>query len=158
MIDKKHLIKEMKEEFEKVKKELNFNSTFEELDESFKIQDAVFSAGFVSQNFSRQLCSRILDNFMNWNGYLNGLLMPSPGYLANQTEANLFGAKEDKELIWKLTKKIMAMSSEHSIIGLIGDKVREAKFIDESLIYWKAVFFPGLVKILDKVNFGWVKE
>ena len=105
MIDKKHLIKELKEEFEKAKKELNFQSTFEELDSVFKIQDAVFSAEFVSQNFSRQLCSRILEYYVNWGGYLNGLIMPTSGYLASQTEANLFGGQKDKEIIWKLINK-----------------------------------------------------
>ncbi len=158
MMDKKHLIKEMEEEFEKAKKELNFNTTFEEFNSEFKLQDSVLSVEFVSQNFSRQLCSRILDNYLHWNSYLNGLLMPTQGYLASQTEANLFNEKEDKELVWKLIKKIMALSSEHSVIGLTKDKGREAKFIDDAFVYWKEVFSPSIVKILEKVNEGWAKK
>lgn len=158
MIEKKHLIKEMKEEFEKIQKELGFKTTFEELDSAFKLQDSICSTEFVSQTFSRQLCSRILDNYMHWYSYLNGLLMPPQGHLASQTEANLFGERKEKELIWDLIKKIMIFSSEHSLIGFTKDKVLEAKFIDESFAYWKTVFSPELIRILEKVNEGWQKK
>ena len=93
MIDKKELIKEIEREFEKTKEELGFNASLEDLEEAFRIYDGVVSSEFVSTNFSRQICSRILDNFMGWHNYLNGILMPNAGFLASQTEANLFNNK-----------------------------------------------------------------
>lgn len=157
MVSKKELLRELKEKFDDAKKELNFNPTYEELEQEFRIEDAILSSEFVSNAFSRQLCARILDNFMGWHNYLNGLISPTQGYLASQTEANLFNNNEDRELIWDLIKKSMTFSSEHSLIGLTNDKEREAKFIDETFNYWKETFSPGLIKILSKVHEGWNK-
>lgn len=155
MTVKKELIKELREKFDESKKELNFNPTYEEIEQEFRIEDSVLSSEFVSNAFSRQLCARILDNFMGWHNYLNGLISPAQGYLASQTEANLFNNKEDREMIWGLIKKSMAFSSEHSLIGLTGDKERETNFINETFSYWKETFSPSLVKILSKVHKGW---
>jgi len=157
MVDKKELLKELRKNFDDAKKELNFIPTYEEIEEAFRIEDAILSSEFVSQIFSRQLCARILDNFMGWHSYLNGLLVPNQGYLASQTEANLFSSKEDREMIWGLIKKSMAFSSEHSLIGFTKDKERETIFIDETFLYWKEVFSPNLIKILSKANDGWKK-
>ena len=88
---------------------------------------------------------------------MNGILVPSSGFLASQTEANLFNNKEDREMIWGLIKKTMEFSTRHSLIGFTRDKVEEAKFIDESLLYWKQVFAPSLEKILKKANEAWIQ-
>jgi hypothetical protein len=157
MIAKKELIRELYEEFVKVKVDLGFDASIEELEKAFRIVDGVVSSEFVSSDFSRQICTRILENFMSWHSYLNGLLMPSSGFLASQTEANLFSSKEDKELIWDLIKKTMEFSTRHSIIGFNRDKFEEAKFIDETLSYWNQTFSPALEKILKKSNEAWTK-
>ena len=158
MIEKKELIKEVGKAFEEAKKELGFNANFEELEEAFRIYDGVVSSEFVSTNFSRQLCSRILDNFMGWHNYLNGILMPNAGFLASQTEANLFNNKEDRDMIWKMIKKTMEFSTTHSLIGLTRNRELEAKFIDETLSYWKESFAPSLKGILLRANEAWKKE
>jgi len=155
MGDKEILLKELKEEFEKSRKELNFKVSYNEIEREFKIEDAILSMGFVSTNFSRQLCSRILENYMGWHNYLNGLLIPSTGYFSNQIESKLFSSKEDKEIMWNLIKKIMIFSSEHSLIDLNKDKKRESKFIDETFSYWVKKFNPEIIKILSKVNSEW---
>ncbi len=155
MIDKKELIKEIEKEFKKTKEELEFNATFEELEEAFRIYDGVISSEFVSTNFSRQICSRILDNYMGWHNYLNGILMPNAGFLASQTEANLFNNKEDREMIWKLIKKTMEFSTTHSLIGLTKNKELEAKYIDETLNYWNEFFDPSIKGILLRANEAW---
>lgn len=157
MIAKKELIRELYEEFIKIKEDLGFQATIEELEKSFKIVDGVVSSEFVSTNFSRQLCSRILDNFMGWHNYLNGLLMPSSGFIASQTEANLFNNKEDKEMIWGMIKKTMEFSTRHSLIGFTKDKKEEAKFIDETLEYWDQIFVPNIKKILEKAKNAWIE-
>lgn len=158
MIDKKELIKEVEKEFNRAKEDLGFNATLEELDDAFKIFDGVVSSEFVSTSFSRQLCARILDNFMGWHNYLNGILVPNSGFLASQTEANLFNNKEDREMIWGMIKKTMEYSTTHSLIGLTKNKELEAKFIDETLAYWKGHFSPSLKMILLRANEAWKKE
>lgn len=155
MIDKKELIKDIGKAFEKTKEELGFSANFEDLEEAFRIYDGVISSEFVSTNFSRQICSRILDNFMGWHNYLNGILMPNAGFLASQTEANLFNNKEDKELIWKMIKKTMEFSTTHSLIGLTRNRELEAKFIDNTLNYWNEFFSPNIKNILLKANKAW---
>jgi hypothetical protein len=157
MVDKKELIKEVQKEFEKVQEELGFEATFEELEDAFKIYDGVVSSEFVSTSFSRQLCARILDNYMGWHNYLNGILVPNSGFLASQTEANLFNNQEDREMIWEMIKKTMEFSTTHSLIGLTKNKELEAQFIDGTLKYWKEVFSPNLKMILLRANEAWKK-
>jgi hypothetical protein len=157
MIDKKELIKEVEKEFNKAREELGFEATFEELEDAFKIYDGVVSSEFVSTSFSRQLCSRILDNYMGWHSYLNGILVPNSGFLASQTEANLFNNQEDRDMIWKMIKKTMEYSTTHSLIGLTKNKELEAQFIDETLKYWQEVFSPNLKMILLRANEAWKK-
>ena len=155
MENKKNLLKELKEKFKEIKEDLGFAPSYEEIEREFKIEDAILSTEFISPNFSRQLCSRILENYMGWRSYLNGLLIPTQGDFSSQTEANLFSSKEDRELIWNLIKKIMVFSSEYSLIGLTKNKEREAKFIDDSFSYWTHKFRPEIVKILSKINREW---
>ena len=64
----------------------------------------------------------------------------------------------NKKLIWDLIKVAMKFSSLNSVLGLKRDKIAEAKFIDDSFIYWKEKFSPALTKILEKVYQGWKKE
>ena len=157
MSDKERLLKELEETFKKSQKDLGFNSSFEDLEKAFGIKDSILSVDFVSENFSRQLCSRILENYMGWYTYLNGLLVPNPNYLASQTESKVFGDEESRKNIWKLIKKIMEFSTRHSLIGFDSGE-DEAKFIDEGLDYWNTTFKPNLVGILTKVNQGWQRE
>ena len=158
MIDKKDLLKELEKEFEDSKKRLGFKVSFEEIDSVFMLKDSILSEGFVSTNFSRQLCSRIIDFFRDWHGYLNNLLMPNGSYYASQTEAKLFQSEEDKENIWKLIKISMRFSSMHSLIGLTKDDQMEGKFVDMAYGVWVNEFNPGLEKILKRVYDGWRKE
>lgn len=158
MIDKKELLKELEIEFENSKKELGFHATFEELDSAFSLRDGIVSSEFISPNFSRQLCARILDNFMGWHNYLNGLLAPNSSFLASQTEMKLFSGDEDRKVIWHMIKKSMEYSTTHSLIGFTKDKEAEAKFIDDALAYWNQRFSPDLVKLLSKANDAWKKE
>ncbi|MEA3414107.1 MAG: hypothetical protein U9Q99_01095 [Nanoarchaeota archaeon] len=158
MIEKDKLLLELKEAFEKTKQELGFRATFEEIDEAFNLKDSILSTEFISPNFTRQLCSRIVENYMGWYNYLNGLLIPSPSYMASQTESKIFSSEEERKNIWNLIKKIMNFSTTHSLLGFSKNKQLEANFIDESLRYWVSIFQPNLIKVLTKVNEGWNSE
>lgn len=153
--NKKELLNELKKKFEEIKKDLGFEPNFEDIEREFHISDGILSTGFVSENFSRQLCSRIVDYFRDWHGYLNSLLMPNPSYFAGQTESKLFQSKEDRDKIWDLIKVSMNFSSMYSLVGLEKNKAKEAKFINESYESWTKTFKPGIVYILTKVNNGW---
>lgn len=155
MIDKKHLLRELEEKFKEVQKELGFETSFEDLDSVFFIQDSILSSGFVSDNFSRQLCSRIVDTYNNWNNYLNNLLMPNPGFLPFQTEAKIFSSEEDKQMIWDLIKNAIRLTSMNSLVIVNKDKILEKKFIDESYNYWKSNFQPCIEKIMKRVHEAW---
>ena len=52
---KKEILEEMKEAFDKSKKELGFKASFDDLEEAFSIKDGVLQHGFVGEKFSRQI-------------------------------------------------------------------------------------------------------
>lgn len=156
-MDKKEILKELEKKFDEAKKEIGFNPSFEELEKEFSITDMVLSNGFVSENFSRQLCSRIAEFYRDWHGYLNNLLLPNPSYYAGQTEAKIFSSEEDKKKIWKLVESSMKFSSMHSLAGLTQDKEKEKEFINESYLEWINNFKPGIIYLMNKVYEGWKK-
>jgi len=152
--EKEELIRQVKEKFEEAKKELDFKSEFKEIDEMFFVTDHILSEKFASNNFSRQMCSRIRDTLNVWANYLHSLLMPNPQYLINITEARLFDEKERKE-IQNLIKGVLALTSSNTLAGLTKDAKLEREFIDGAVEFWKEKFKPGIVKIMKKVNKGW---
>ncbi len=158
MIDKKKLSKEIEEEFENFKEKLGIQVGFEELNSEFLIRDSVFSTGFVSENFLRQIYSRMVDYYRDWYAYLNNLLLPNPSYLAGQTESKLFQSKEDKKKIWNLIKISMKFSSASSLNALEYDEKREAQLIDEAYNSWIKDFKPNLLYVLRKVSEAWNRE
>ena len=111
MTDKKQILKELEESFEDLKKELGLNCNLEDLNSIFGFKDFTLSEGYVSENLARQICSKISETFYNWISYMNGLILPNPGSMVNQTEAKIFNSKEDKELIWNLTQGAMKFVS-----------------------------------------------
>src|SRR3989339_217705 len=115
MIDKKEILKELESKFAQVKKELSIKPSFEDLEKEFELTDFILSAGFVSENFSRQLSQRIVDHYRDWHGYLNNLLLPNPSFLAGQTETKLFNSEEYRKRIWSLIVLSMKFSSMHSL-------------------------------------------
>ena len=155
--EKQDLIAELKEKFEGAKSELGFGASFEELDAAFFVTDHILHEGFVSYDFSRQMCSRIRDTLSVWANYLHSLLMPNPQHMANMTEAKLFNEEGRKE-IWEMLKGAMALSSENALCGLAKDKKMEAEFIDGAMRFWNEIYKPGLVKIMGKVSRGWRGE
>lgn len=157
-MDKKEILKELEKKFSEVRKEIGFEPTFEEIEKEFEITDAVLSSGFVSENFSRQLCSRIVEFYRDWHGYLNNVLMPNPSFFAGQTESKLFNNDEDRKKVWKLIGISMRFSSWHSLVGLTQDKKKEMEFINEAYTSWINDFKPGLIYMINKVHDGWKKE
>ena len=155
-MDKEKIIADLHKEFNKTKSELGFSATLEEIDKIFFITDYVLEQGFVSPDFSRQLCHRIADLFAGWNNYLHGLIMPNPGYLINIAESNTLKESERKE-INKLMSETMVLISTNTLVGLTKDKKEEAKMIDDSVKFWNHTYKPKLIEIMSKIQENWKK-
>ncbi len=153
-MDKKKLIQEFEESFSELKKRLKFKASLEELDDAFYIKDAIKKDGFLSEKLSRQICYRIVENFMGWNDYLHSLIMPNPQNILNMSESKIFDADERRE-ITELMKKAMQVSSKNSVAGLMRDEKMEGEFIDKALNVWEKEFKVKLIKIMKKINKEW---
>lgn len=156
MAEKEYLLKELEKQFAKAKKELKFKASFEELESIFYISDGILKSGFVSEQFSRQLCSRIIDLYGGWVNYLQSLLFPNPNSLLNLSEAKLL-SEEDKKEISKLISQTMALISTNTLLSLKKNKEIEARFIDEAIVFWKKTFHPQVVQLMQKIHTGWKK-
>ncbi len=150
------ILKELESEFEKLKKELKFKATLEELDEEFFIFDYVQDKGFLNTSLSRMICARAVDLFMSWYGYLHSLIIPNPQSILNITESQLFDEKEKGE-IQQTMSRLLTLTSKNGYIGLIKDRKEEAKFIDECLSTWLNLK-PKLAEILKRVNKTWQEK
>lgn len=151
------LIKEFETEFAKLKKELGFKATLDELDSAFFIRDAVLTDGFVSNNLSRQVFSRITNTYMNWNNYLHGLVFMNPGNMMLMTESRMF-KDDEKKKINTLISNAMGFVSANTLVGLMKDKKKEAKLIDDSMEFWNKTFRPEIEKIMKRISDGWMKK
>jgi len=156
-MDNKELLKELDKMFEECKKELGFKTSFKELDSVFFLKDFVISSKFVSQDFSRALCHRIVDTFNGWAGYLNSLIVPNPGIIAHYVESSMFDEDEKKEIVL-LYYRVLELASRNPLIVLSKNKKMEGKFIDYAFKFWKKEFQPKMVKIIKKVNSGWAEK
>jgi hypothetical protein len=147
------LMKDFEKEFEKIKKDLKFKATLEDLDEIYFLRDYIQKEGYVGNKLSRQLARRISDVFVSWLQYLHGLVVVSPGNVINLVESQLFNDDEKAE-INKIMEKIMAVSSKNSLITLTRDKNLEKEFFDDSVSVWKEIN-PKLVQFMERVGKEW---
>lgn len=155
MTDKQDILKELEHDFEKLKKELQLTSTLEDLSSIFGLKDSILSEGYVSENLSRQICSKISETFYNWINYMNNLLLPNSSSMVSQTEAKIFNLKEDKELIWNLTNGAMRFVSKNSLDVVKKDKILQKEIIDGAVEYWKTEFSIGAGKVMQKLHDSW---
>ncbi len=151
---KEELLKELERDFEKMKKESGLKSNLEELDRNFGIKNQILRDGFVSENLSSQICSRVVDLFTGWGNYVHSLIMPNPQNMMNMSEAKLFDSEERKKLT-ELMSIAMERSSKNGLLNLKEDDEEKIKFIDESMDMWKNSFENEIIKILEKVNIAW---
>lgn len=154
-MEKLKLLKELEKEFDLFKEEFGFKINFEDILREFDFQDDVLSKGFVPVTFYKYYCSFVADYFRAWHSYLNGLLIPSSHFFANQTESKIFNNEEDKKTIWDLIKKLMEFSSESSILTLRKDEKRIKAFVDNSFLFYLSDFKPKILEILERVNNAW---
>ncbi|MEK6945747.1 MAG: hypothetical protein AABW63_03055 [Nanoarchaeota archaeon] len=153
-MEEKKVLRDFEEGFGKLKQELKFKTSLDEIDEIFFIRDIILQDDFVSKNLFRQMAYRIMEFYLRWNDYLHGLIMPNPQNILNLSESKLFN-QEEKRVITNMMKKIMELNSKNILISLTRDKTEEGKFIDYSVHIWKNELQPELVKLIKKINKEW---
>lgn len=151
---KEDLIKELHEEFGKLKKSSNLKSSFEDINNIFFIEDAVLMSGFVSPGLSRQICSRIAETYNSWTGFLHELIFPNPHNMINMTESKLF-SKEERDEMFALIQKVSELIDVNQLAGLSKDKALEAEFIDGAVTLWNSQFKEKLIVLIKKTREGW---
>ncbi len=150
------LLKELKHTFNELKKNLKFESDFEQIDRVFFVEDLILSRRYISSDFSRQLRSGMSDIFYSWVNYLQGLLLPSPSNITQMTESKIF-SKEERNTISEIIKKFLTLTSTNNFILLTREKREEAEFIDTAVKTWENYFKPELTKIMKRINDEWEK-
>jgi len=148
------LIKQFESKFAELKKDLKFKTSLQDLEEIFFLKDFILKEGFVSPQLSRQIARRIVDTYMNWYGYLHGIIMPNPGSLPSIGESQIFN-EEEKHHFMQLMSLMIAISSNNALTGLTKDKKEEAKFFDDSVSLFKTKISPTLISVMKKVNEHW---
>lgn len=148
------LMKNFEKEFEKLKKELKFKATLDELDEAFYLRDYISKEGYISSHPIKQISRRIIDFFGSWIQYLHGMLMANPSSLISMAEVQAFD-EEDKAKANKLMDKMMIFSTRYNIFILNSDKKEAQLFIDESFAFWKKELSPALEDFMKKEKKLW---
>jgi len=154
-MEKTEILEIFEKEFKQMRKDLKFKATLEELDTVFFLRDYILNGGHFRYNLSRALSHRLMDTFGSWNSYLHSLVVPNPGSLINMSESEMFN-KEEKKAIMKLMTQTLVFTSRNSVNGLT--KNDDGKFFDDTLKFWNKILQPELVKIMKKVNTGWIKK
>ena len=147
---------ELTEAFSKLKNELKFKATFEELEEIFFLKDDAMSNGFISDRYDRQLCSRIVNAYFSWYNKLHAILMPNPQSIINMTENQAFN-DEEKNKLNLLMNKIMAYIAKNTVNGLKKDIYAQGKFIDEGLNFWNDEIQKELEFVTERIQEYWEK-
>jgi len=153
-MEQEQLMKDFEEAFAKMKSELGFKASLEELDQIFFLRDFVLKEGYVSRSLSRMICGRMVETFNGWGNYLHGVVIPNPGSMVNMNEHQMFEDKE-KEEIMQIMGKILRLSSQNSINGLSKDIPAQGKFVDEAVAFWNKTLKDNMIQIMKKVNKGW---
>ncbi|MAE49751.1 hypothetical protein CMI48_02895 [Candidatus Pacearchaeota archaeon] len=156
-MEQEKLLRELENGFAAEKERLGFSVTLDELDEMFFVRDSVLDAGFVSKNLSRQLARRVVETYMSWNEYLNGLMMPNPHHLLQATEHKLVDDETKKDAM-KLMSKAMVLVSRNTNVGLTKDEKEEGKWFDEVVPFWKETYLPVLENVMGQVVEGWKEQ
>jgi hypothetical protein len=150
------LLKGINQEFNLMKKELNFKATLDELDDIFFIEDYILRVGFISKSLSRIICGAIADTFNLWVGQLHSWIMPNTSSIIGISESDIFDEKEKKDM-QHIMKVFRAFISENVVIGLTKDKEREGKYIDNALLLWNENK-STLITYAKKVNDYWNRQ
>ncbi|MFP4656121.1 MAG: hypothetical protein ACLFNK_00910 [Candidatus Woesearchaeota archaeon] len=154
--DKEKLMEELEEEFNRVKDELGFETSLDELDKSFFIRDMVLAYGFVPPSFISTISHRIKDRFYQHVSQIHRMLVPSPYSMMESAEHDMLSDDEKKELDI-LMKRYLQKTVECGLVLMKDDKDGQAKFIDGSFSLYKETL-PIMIRYQEKTNELWKDE
>jgi len=156
MINKEKLYIELEEKFKETKEKLKFSSTFNEVNDCSFIKDMILEVGFVSDNFERQVCNRVVMTYYSWVGQFQAWLTAGMGSIINNNEVKAF-TKEDIDTIKHLTHKAMYYFRRDKTFGIKKDYEGMGKLLDE-MVKSKNDFFDKLAVLVEKTADYWEKE
>ena len=156
MINKKELIKELKEKFEETKKKLAFKAEFDEIEHFFFLTDHILEQGYVSERFERQLCLRLISSYYSWMGEFHAWIMPPPGNIITHTEYKAF-LEDEKEIVKFLIKKTMYFFRKDKLNAFKDDYKKMGETIDE-MVEYREKYTGFMNKLLEKKKKNWEKE
>lgn len=155
-IEKEELMQELSEEFEKIKKELGFKATLEELEEIFFIKDYVLQIRFISTSLSRLITWRIRELLDSWINQIHAWIIPNPSSMILMSESQLL-TEQEKQSLTKMMNKFREFTSRNTVIGLTKNKKEEAKYIDDSINLWNENK-EELIKTMQKIQNYWEEQ
>lgn len=149
-----NLLKELEDAYSLLQRSQGITAPLDDLDKAFYVRDSILSGGYLSTSLSQQLCSRIAEVLMNWNTYLHGLVMPDPHFLIQMNESKFLSAEEKKQIL-SLIAQSMGFVSRNTLFHAKPDVELEARFIDEVLSFWKTIYQPRLISIIELLRARW---
>lgn len=156
MKDKQALFSELDIKFSELKKDLNIKYSLDDFDKIFSIRNLILKDGFVSDNFSSQLRSKIVEYFNSGASYLHGLLLPNPQNIVNLNESKIV-TQDEKNKLGKLIGKCMYLSAKNTLINLDNNKSAEKEFFEEAFKFYNEEFAPEMKILMEKVSDYWSK-
>ena len=156
MTEKQILLQELEEEFTKAKKKYAIQTTVEELQSLFLVKDQIMYERFVSETVLNQIRRRVGRFIFDFGGYLHGILVPNPQSLAQISESNFFSDEEKKKIMYFYTR-IVKKSAKTLAIGFMPNQQKEAKMIDELVLFWKEII-PEVKVVAEKIELCWEQE
>jgi hypothetical protein len=153
--EKEELAKELAEKFEDFQKKSGFRATFDEVNRFFYLEDLIFSAGYVSERFSRQMINRMIDTFGSWMNEIHGWLFPAPQDLLHQTEGRKL-TPEDTAKLKKLMGHVMYFVRKNKRLSFSdAEPKEEGEFVDEMVDFKNNEFKPTILYFNDKFEKAW---
>lgn len=150
------IYKELEFAFKKIKEELKFNASFEELEKVFSLKDDAVENSSISDKYDRQLCKRIVNIYFNSYNHLHSLIMPDSSSILNMTESQAFNEHEQNKINLAMNK-IMAFISKNNIMSVTQDFSKEGEFIDEGLRLWNEEIQEMMKFTTIKIQENWEK-
>jgi hypothetical protein len=144
---------ELKHEFAKLKKELEIEFTYEEMEPIFFLEDMAYLSG-IYPKFSRQLCHRIQETLSSWSNHIHSLIVPNPAHIMNISESQMLSDEEKIEME-KLIIKIAGIIRINTLAGLTHDKAKEKEFIEKSVKLWNNELKPLALDLTKRTIEKW---
>ena len=155
---KEEILKELRNQFNLTKKRLGFNATFEEINQISYIEDMALSAGFVSNQFSRQMINRMVETFYGWVGEIYSWIYPPQMDIVHINESKKISQEERKEFLLMISRIMYLVRKNKKIAFNQLKKDEEAKFVDELVKFDEDFFNPFMLKYHKRFEDVWKEE